>query len=325
MEGNAANIGLRPIGIIVLGMHRSGTSALTRVLNIVGADLPAKLVNADPSNKTGHWEPTRVVNLHKRMFADIFARWDDWRPLDPEWLRSPARLPYVSDMMRFLEEECGKSNLFLLKDPRICRLMPLWKEAFALVDMDLRVAMLARHPLEVAASLSVRNRIATGRALLIWLRHVLDAEVASRDVTRSWTSYSQLLGDWRRTVRKIGREIGFEWPRISDDAEAAVDLFLDASLRHHVEDEASAAESAELPNWIRDAYMVISAFAENGETPDGLRILDGVRTVLDDSYNVLRPAFEDEMALERALGAQKQAALEEMQAELVRLRGGGSQ
>ncbi|HEX3993406.1 MAG TPA: hypothetical protein VHX39_19705, partial [Acetobacteraceae bacterium] len=76
----------RPIGIVVLGMHRSGTSALTRIINLAGADLPTELLGATSDNPTGHWESEQVHDLHNAFMSDIGGRWDDWRQVSPEWL-----------------------------------------------------------------------------------------------------------------------------------------------------------------------------------------------------------------------------------------------
>lgn len=50
--------------LLVLGMHPSGTSAITRILNLMGAELPKQLPGAWTSNEAEHWEPERLVLLH---------------------------------------------------------------------------------------------------------------------------------------------------------------------------------------------------------------------------------------------------------------------
>ena len=68
--------------LLVLGMHRSGTSAFTRILNLMGAKLPKQLIGALPGNEAGHWEPERLVLLHDQMLAEAGSSWRDLRPLD---------------------------------------------------------------------------------------------------------------------------------------------------------------------------------------------------------------------------------------------------
>ena len=66
--------------VLILGMHRSGTSAVARVVNLLGAALPKKLLEAAPGNEAGHWEPIELVSLHDRMLAEAGSRWEDFRP-----------------------------------------------------------------------------------------------------------------------------------------------------------------------------------------------------------------------------------------------------
>ena len=63
--------------LLVLGMHRSGTSAITRIFNLMGAEPPKQLLDAGPSNEAGHWEPERLVLLHDQMLEEAGSSWRD--------------------------------------------------------------------------------------------------------------------------------------------------------------------------------------------------------------------------------------------------------
>src|SRR5438046_6776105 len=68
--------------LVVAGMHRSGTSAVSRIVNLLGADLPRQLIPPNPTNRSGHWEPIQIANAHDALFASIGISWDD-----------PSRIP----------------------------------------------------------------------------------------------------------------------------------------------------------------------------------------------------------------------------------------
>ncbi|HZV10643.1 MAG TPA: hypothetical protein VFF94_12845, partial [Novosphingobium sp.] len=74
--------------VVVLGMHRSGTSALARIVSLLGADLPATLMPADASNVAGHWESGPVCGVNEALLASAGSRWDDWQGLNPAWYGS---------------------------------------------------------------------------------------------------------------------------------------------------------------------------------------------------------------------------------------------
>ena len=75
----------RRTAILVSGMHRSGTSALTRVLNILGCDLPKTLTKPKSDNVAGFWESRAITDLNDEILASAGSSWDDWLPFDQSW------------------------------------------------------------------------------------------------------------------------------------------------------------------------------------------------------------------------------------------------
>ena len=112
--------------LIVLGMHRSGTSLLTRVLSLMGADLPETLIGPSPNNPTGYWESRALRDFNDRLLELTGSRWDDWRALPEGWERSPNVAEFAEEAAGLLDSEFGSSRFLVLKDPRVSRLMPFW-------------------------------------------------------------------------------------------------------------------------------------------------------------------------------------------------------
>ncbi len=88
----------KPIILFVLGMARSGTSALTRVLSLCGAALPAGLLGATADNPRGYWEPRAVIHLNEAILRrrgssayDLTLRMHEESAFDPE--RMPPTSP----------------------------------------------------------------------------------------------------------------------------------------------------------------------------------------------------------------------------------------
>ncbi len=77
--------------ILVLGMHRSGTSALTRVLNLLGAELGSRLMPAvSGNNENGFWENQDAVDIHEALLSDLGRNWHDIREMPAGWAASDA-------------------------------------------------------------------------------------------------------------------------------------------------------------------------------------------------------------------------------------------
>src|SRR5215470_10961209 len=141
---------IRRHAILVLGMHRSGTSALTGVLGLVGADLPKRLMEPNFANRTGYWEPAEIVAIHDEMLAAIGSAWDDAAEFPLGWLDTAAAQPFRARLREAFTEAFGSSSLALLKDPRICRFVPLWVSILEGMGVTPLFVIPVRSPLEVA-------------------------------------------------------------------------------------------------------------------------------------------------------------------------------
>ncbi|HHZ10643.1 MAG TPA: sulfotransferase family protein [Rhizobiales bacterium] len=290
-RGAARNKTVRPaskrICVLVLGMHRSGTSALTRVFNLLGCDLPQTLIGADRTNEPGHWEAAPVARLNDRLLESAGSRWDDWTEVNPDWFASPRAEEFREKAVEVLDAEFGKSRIFVLKDPRICRLAPFWLDVLDDAGIQPIVVIPLRNPRDVASSLQARNDFDPGFSNLLWLRHVLEAERATRGIPRCFTGYDDLLANWARVVEQIRTRIGIAWPRYSAQSAAEIDSFLSDRFRHHREGPESVIENPSLSRWIRESYAIFLDWIQSGERIEDYRRLDAIR----DELNIASPAF----------------------------------
>lgn len=250
------------LAFLVLGMHRSGTSALTRVLSLCGASLPRQLIPASERNARGYFESQTIWRHHEALLEEAGTSWFDPSPLPPAWFDSPAATDWVERLAEAVRHEFGESQAFVLKDPRICRLLPLWRRVLAEVGAEPRCVLPLRHPNEVAASLDRSEGIAVQHGLLLWLDYLLAAEKYSRDLPRSFVLFGDLVADWRSVIARIERDLDYRFPRRSREAEAEVDGFLTPDLRHEqVRDPAPGAGT--LHPWL-DAVWRWALDAEAG-------------------------------------------------------------
>ena len=246
--------------LLVLGMHRSGTSAFTRILNLMGAELPKQLVGALPGNEAGHWEPERLVVLHDQMLAEAGSSWRDLRPLDLAEL-STDRLAYYKSMIRsIIGDEFGDAHVFVLTDPRICRFIPIYRAALTELGVRIEPFIMIRNPLEVSASLLARDKMSNSYSLLLWLRHCLDAEKHTRDMHRVFISYDQIVNDIDSVIARL-HELMFPYLSISSTLQSTVTnvrQFIRRDLRHHVSSSNDLDQNPLTKTWIKDMYLSLS-------------------------------------------------------------------
>src|ERR1022692_3030984 len=112
--------------VIVLGMHRSGTSAICGALQLFGVDFGKHLLPANKWNRTGYWEHGGIVHLHNELLHSLGSSWQDERPLPAGWAKGEAAKKTQASLRSILESDFRTAALIGLKDPRMCRLMPLW-------------------------------------------------------------------------------------------------------------------------------------------------------------------------------------------------------
>lgn len=224
--------------ILVLGMHRSGTSALTRIIGHLGATLPLDPMPETADNPGGYWESRSIARFNNRLLESAGTRWNDDAPLPAAWFADPARAADREEGGALVDAAFGAAQLLAFKDPRLCRLLPFWKEVLADRGIEPCAVIALRDPAEVARSLQARLDdpafrpaavAAPERGLLLWLRYVLDAEARSRDMPRAVIDYPSLIADWREAVRGLVELVPL--PTITFEAATAIDGFLSPGLR----------------------------------------------------------------------------------------------
>ena len=264
-------------------MHRSGTSALTRLLASLGCDLPKTLMEADAHNAMGYWESMEVADLNEAVLESAGSSWDDWEAFDLEWCGSTVAEEFLDRAEAVLASEFGDSRLFVLKDPRICRLLQFWMEALDRIGAAPVVALPVRNPLEVGASLRERDAIDPSVGMLIWLRNVLDAEVGSRELPRSFVRYQDVLDQWKSLATRLSSELDVRWPGMSAVAEPEFASLISPSIRHHVLDDAHVHDDPLVSLWVKTVFEILSRWSGGEVKRADARTLDSIRSALNDS------------------------------------------
>lgn len=221
----------RSTGILVAGMHRSGTSATAGALGLLGIALGPQLLEPGEDNPKGYWENERAVEIHDHLLASLGRRWDDVRALPRNWWAGPAGQEAEAHVHALVTRQFSGEPVWAVKDPRICRFLPIWLGVLPQLAVRPVVLFVVRHPEEVAASIRTRNGWPDAIGILLWLRHVLDAERSSRNVDRAVVSYEALIHDPVGTMSGALARLGVT-PPIPPSAEV-LRGFVEAGDRHH--------------------------------------------------------------------------------------------
>lgn len=124
--------------ICILGIQRSGTSTITRALNIIGVSIGEKEDLMAPSidNPKGYWENNKIVSIHEQIFRSFSRNWDTLNPLPNDWWKRDEILTYKNSLIKLLNDIYLNKDLWMWKDPRTSLLVPLWSEI--LKDLNIK-------------------------------------------------------------------------------------------------------------------------------------------------------------------------------------------
>lgn len=224
--------------VVVLGMHRSGTSLCSHVLSALGVDM-ADEVTAQPSNAKGHWERWEIVERHDRVLA-LFNR-GFYTPahdfgLPPGWWADPRVAEIRREITEFLETRMG-GGLFGFKDPRTARLMPMWHQVFEELKLAPRIVYCLRDPAQVGRSLAVRDGFERELGEYRWLGYTADFFRYARAYETCVVEYETWFGDALFNAAKLRSFLGLPWQQSEADLKRTITGIVDRELRH---DEARA-------------------------------------------------------------------------------------
>lgn len=237
--------------IVVLGLHRSGTSALTRVLKKCGVYLgDTKKPSIDGQKE--NFENVRVSEFNTNMLAKYNYIWSD---LVPEMKFDDEDIRALKDV---INKEFSNQDLFAIKEPGLVYLFPLYERVFKDLGIEINFLILYRNPLEVAQALVNRNGFTEYKGVFLWLYNFLLGEKYSREYIRGLVNFEDLINDTGSVINQIGKIVS-----ISIDEQRKLDGLLKSRFKRHVlEDELKKYSDLWLPTIVGQ----IKHFGDNSQT-----------------------------------------------------------
>ena len=253
--------------VLVLGMHRSGTSAIAGSLARAGIALGGDLLAPGEDNPKGYFEHAEAVRIDDALLDALDRDWDDIRPLPHGWAQSAVATHARDEIREWVAGEFATASVFAIKDPRMCRLLPVWLGALDALSIVPRIVLVARHPAEVAASIEKRNGWPSAVSETLWLEHMLEAEHASRGRDRVVVTYDRFLAAPADVLSTALGEIGLV-EAAGAVASADLSVFVSRQDRHHDNAHAAMPETA-IGRLAHETYKAFEA-GEAGAPLDAL-------------------------------------------------------
>ncbi|WP_018085579.1 glycosyltransferase [Desulfurispora thermophila] len=242
--------------IVVLGMHRSGTSAITRGLQVLGVDLGNNLMPPmEGVNDKGFFEDLDLNALNIEMLQAIGSDWHYLSPVDANDVEALHKKGFYFRAVELLRQKVGNTSTFGFKDPRVAKLLPFWVQVFAHCQFDVGYVLALRHPLSVVKSLAKRDGFDPEKSYLLWLEHVLTSISNTSGQKRVLVDYDRLMHSPERELERIASCFDLQINKI--ELHRYKSDFLDNKLRHTVYDLNGLILDDACPPIVREIYTVL--------------------------------------------------------------------
>jgi hypothetical protein len=296
--------------IIVLGMHRSGTSLCANLLHAMGVNM-ADDPGASPNNRRGHWERPRINDLNDQVFTNFGRAWSDAAhalALPPHWLEDTRTQSIRAALAGWIAPQITQPGPWGFKDPRTARLLPLWRQILADAGATPRFIFCLRQPAQVARSLSARDHMAQAQAEYRWLVYNAQAVSHLGADPVCVIPYEDWFTEPDRTADRLARFVAL--PALPPPALAAL---IDPALRHD-----AAAEPAR-PLAARLHRLILRAAAAEALDAD----LQSFCASLAEFEQQVQPLLVETEVLRASVGAQN-SVIRDLNAAIRQLRQGAT-
>jgi len=249
----------------VLGMHRSGTSLCSRLVNLLGASLgpEEELLGGGPDNPDGFWENVRILDVHERILKKIGRFWHDILPLPDGWWMASEMAPFQREIENLIRNYVNESNVWAWKDPRNGILLPLWRPVLNDLGLSPDYIICVRNPIDVALSLANIHGFSLAKSMCLWQLYNLSALHWTRGSQRVLLSYDDLM-DHRETCLSelvVALKSRFGWPVAGDHRPLAEAV--KSGLRHNVHHVEDVLQHNDIPEPVKRLYVLLLRGARN--------------------------------------------------------------
>ncbi len=209
--------------VVVLGMHRSGTSLVTHILSeagfFVGED--SDLIKAGKWNQKGYFERWSVLHINDRILDLCGSSW-----LHPPEEKKVFQIE-LDQTIRSLLNTYNGHQYAVIKDPRLCLTFPVWKRVF---EKNIKIILITRHPDAAASSLMKRFGLSKQKCLSLGKVYNERAYRYTKDYFRFRINYEDLLTEKRKFI--LNRLSSFL--EIEIDLDKIAERIVDTSLQHYI-------------------------------------------------------------------------------------------
>jgi hypothetical protein len=293
-HNDAPSEGARQRAIFVVGAGRSGTSAITRGVQVLGVDLGDRLKQATAKNPTGFFEDAELVALSKRVRGVLDVRPETVRLLADRDFADADLGPLRSEALSIIETRFAGSPVWGFKYSHTLRLLPFWEGVFEDAGFAPSFVVAARSPLSVARSRAKLDPVrgVQEKSDLEWLVAVVPYFRRMAVHPFVVVDYDLLMGDPKTQLERTARHLSLP---LDDVAHAGIrefsEAFLSGDRRHTQFSPEDLYREERLNPLTRDAFLWLHRLATDEiaiDAPELWKDWSRIESALSDLGPVLR-------------------------------------
>jgi hypothetical protein len=278
--------------VVVLGMHRSGTSVITKALEALGVDLGKQLMAPlQDNNEKGFFEDLEVYELNETLLKTLGHEWHTLTPVLTDEIQGSSISNLRNHALDLLRSRFAETDFFGMKDPRISRLLAFWQDVFNQLNAQVSYVIACRNPLSVAQSLNKRDGFDLEKGYLLWIEHTLRSLTGTVGMTRLVVDYDRLMDDPITELQNISRFLNVKFDANTPSVIDFKHNFLESSLCHNRYLKRDLQESILAPDDAKDLYEILFKLSENSislDSPQPIEKIQEIKARLQKNYSLLR-------------------------------------
>ena len=253
---------------VILGMHRSGTSAIAKAMEVFGVSLGNNLIPKGFDNERGFFEDRDITAFNDHLQEILGYQWYGPEMVKPfDWQREDVQTK-KEEAKSLLQAKLSHNDNFGFKDPRTAVLLEFWNRVFDELGVTPRYVIAVRNPIDVASSLKVRNDLAIAKSLYLWAASTIASLKLTSGFVRVIVSFEALLTNPEKQLKRIGKSLELPLPEDPHQLTSYIDDFLDAKLQHQQTSPRKAYKALTSYSGLRRLYQLIDELANDDELLD---------------------------------------------------------
>ena len=277
--------------VVVLGMHRSGTSVITKALECVGVELGNNLMEAAiGDNDLGFFEDLEIVDFNDQLLAECNKNWYSSEIIQNYDVENLIRRGYLIRAVEMMRRKLNNKKCFGYKDPRTAKLLPFWSKVYEAANFDTYFILALRNPLNVIRSLQQRDGIECEHAYYLWADYITSSLAFLKNKKFIAIDYDNLLNDPRKVISQISEFLDMQLNL------SALNIYeqqiIKKSLRHWSFTDSDLALDHCAPQIVNNIYSITKTLASHVHSADliDLKVLEGFRLELEKDNQFLKLA-----------------------------------